>query len=74
MTFVIIIIYREQLYQKERNQEEVFDSRAMSLSNKNRRKKAKQMKRDEGGMGMCTSLLSPIYAPLPLGSILSLFL
>jgi hypothetical protein len=40
VTFVIIIIYRELLLQKERNKEEVFDSRAVSLSNKNRSKKA----------------------------------
>jgi hypothetical protein len=52
VTFVIIIIYRELLLQKERNKEEVFDSRAVPLSNKNRSKEAKQMKRDEGGRYM----------------------
>jgi hypothetical protein len=31
--------YREALQLKERNKEEVFDSRAILLSNKNRRKK-----------------------------------
>jgi hypothetical protein len=49
MTFVIIIIYRELILQKERNKEKVFDSRAMSLSNKNRSVRVKNMRRHEGG-------------------------
>jgi hypothetical protein len=65
------MIYRETLYLKERNKEEVFGSRAIPPSNKKRRKKAKKMKRDERGRHMRLSCHH--YMP-PLGSISSLFL
>jgi hypothetical protein len=47
---------------KVRNKEDVFDSRAMPLSYRNRSKKAKQMKRDERG-AYIASLLASLYAP-----------
>jgi hypothetical protein len=63
--------YREALQLKERNKEEVFDSRAILLSNKNRRKKEKHIKRDERGAYMRLSCRH--YMPY-LGSLSSLFL
>jgi hypothetical protein len=62
--------YREALQLKERNKEEVFDSRAILLSNKNRRKKEKQMKRDERRRHVRLSCrpMCPLWAPSHLSS------
>jgi hypothetical protein len=61
--------YREALQLKERNKEEVFDSRAILLSNKNRRKKEKHIKRDERGAYMrLIAIICPIWAPSHLSS------
>jgi hypothetical protein len=48
-TFVIVMSYSATVYLKERNKE-VSDSRAITLSNKNRTKKSKQMERDLGDL------------------------
>jgi hypothetical protein len=72
MTFVIMIIYSSRYSKKERNKEDVVDSRAMPLPNKNRWEKAKHMKRDERTRHIRLSLVD-IYVPSRLHSHLSSF-